>query len=148
MNDSKATNVASTLVALDAYTPDAGTAKPTRTTEAPGATDSPYGRGGRIVHLILGGQGKGQDFSAPARPGQGQLQGGVHRSAKTPSRSPRRWKVWMCKSRECGDLEHAVAAAKATARPGDVVLLSPACASYDQFKDYEARGERFRELLQ
>ena len=48
--------------------------------------------------------------------------------------------------RECGDLEHAVSAARATAQPGDVVLLSPACASFDQFAGYEARGERFREL--
>jgi UDP-N-acetylmuramoylalanine--D-glutamate ligase len=47
---------------------------------------------------------------------------------------------------ECGELERAVSAARAAARPGDVVLLSPACASFDQFADYEARGERFREL--
>jgi UDP-N-acetylmuramoylalanine--D-glutamate ligase len=47
---------------------------------------------------------------------------------------------------DCGDLEHAVAAARAAAQPGDVVLLSPACASYDQFENYEERGDRFREL--
>jgi UDP-N-acetylmuramoylalanine--D-glutamate ligase len=47
---------------------------------------------------------------------------------------------------ECGDLERTVGAARAAAQPGDVVLLSPACASFDQFSDYEARGERFREL--
>ena len=48
--------------------------------------------------------------------------------------------------RDCGDLAHAVAAARAAARPGDVVLLSPACASYDQFENFEARGEAFGEL--
>jgi UDP-N-acetylmuramoylalanine--D-glutamate ligase len=47
----------------------------------------------------------------------------------------------------CGDLERAVAAARAAAQPGSVVLLSPACASYDQYPDFEARGEHFRELV-
>jgi UDP-N-acetylmuramoylalanine--D-glutamate ligase len=46
----------------------------------------------------------------------------------------------------CGDLEHAVAAASAAARDGDVVLLSPACPSYDQYRSYEERGDHFRAL--
>jgi UDP-N-acetylmuramoylalanine--D-glutamate ligase len=46
-----------------------------------------------------------------------------------------------------GTLEAAVARAAALARPGDVVLLSPACASFDQFRNFEHRGERFRELV-
>jgi UDP-N-acetylmuramoylalanine--D-glutamate ligase len=46
----------------------------------------------------------------------------------------------------CGDLEHAVAAARAAARAGEVVLLAPACASYDQYDNFEARGEAFRSL--
>ena len=46
-----------------------------------------------------------------------------------------------------GTLEAAVEAAAAAARPGEVVLLSPACASYDQFADFEERGERFRSLV-
>ena len=49
--------------------------------------------------------------------------------------------------RHCGDLEAAMLAASAAAEPGDVVLLSPACASYDQYRDYEERGDHFRSLL-
>ncbi len=49
--------------------------------------------------------------------------------------------------RRSGDLETAVAQARAEATKGEVVLLSPACASYDQFRDYEERGDRFRALV-
>jgi len=48
----------------------------------------------------------------------------------------------------CGTLERALTAARAAAQPGEVVLLSPACASYDQFRDFEARGDEFRRLAQ
>jgi UDP-N-acetylmuramoylalanine--D-glutamate ligase len=48
----------------------------------------------------------------------------------------------------CGDLEHAVRDARAVAAEGQTVLLSPACASYDQFDDFEARGDRFRALVE
>jgi len=120
VNDSKATNVASTVVALGAF---------------------PAG----VVHVILGGQSKGQELSAlrdPVKRGKavytigedGPAIGAALEGVGVPVK-------------ECGDLEHAVAAAKSAAQVGDVVLLSPACASYDQFKDYEARGERFRELV-
>ena len=44
-------------------------------------------------------------------------------------------------------LDEALAGARAAARAGDVVLLSPACASYDQFRDFEARGDHFRALV-
>ena len=47
----------------------------------------------------------------------------------------------------CGDLAAAVRAAHAEAEPGDVVLLSPACASWDQYRDYEQRGEQFLKLV-
>ena len=47
----------------------------------------------------------------------------------------------------CNDLEHAVHLAHEQARPGDVVLLSPACASYDMFQNFEQRGERFRKVV-
>jgi UDP-N-acetylmuramoylalanine-D-glutamate ligase len=46
-----------------------------------------------------------------------------------------------------GTLERAVAHAAELAQPGDVVLLSPACASFDQFENYEARGDAFRRLV-
>ena len=49
-------------------------------------------------------------------------------------------------ARDCGDLEHAVAAAREAARPGDVILLSPACASYDQYGSFGERGEHFKAL--
>jgi UDP-N-acetylmuramoylalanine--D-glutamate ligase len=112
VNDSKATNVASTLVALASFEDVA-------------------------VHLILGGRGKGQDFSV--------LRG---RAAAT---------YLIGEAAEqlaaevggvlCGDLATAVARARAAARPGEVVLLSPACASWDQFEDYEARGRAFKALV-
>ena len=47
----------------------------------------------------------------------------------------------------CGELETAVARAFADAQPGETILLSPACASFDQFTDYEQRGERFRAIV-
>ena len=47
-----------------------------------------------------------------------------------------------------GNLAAAVARAAAEASPGDVVLLSPACASFDQFENFAARGEEFRRLVQ
>ena len=47
----------------------------------------------------------------------------------------------------CSDLEDAVHRAAAEARSGETVLLSPACASFDAFADYEQRGERFREIV-
>ena len=121
MNDSKATNVASTLVALDAF--------------APGT-----------IHLILGGQGKGQDFTALRGP-VGERCRAVYLIGEDAAQIAAALEGVSAPVRECGDLEHAVCAARAAARSGDVVLLSPACASFDQFADYEARGERFRELV-
>jgi UDP-N-acetylmuramoylalanine--D-glutamate ligase len=123
VNDSKATNIASTQVALRAFS-DRGP-----------------------IHLILGGQGKGQDFTA--------LCDGVRQScravyligedAPTIAAALAGADVQL---RESGTLERAVAEAGMAAASGEVVLLSPACASFDQFTDFEARGERFSELVQ
>jgi UDP-N-acetylmuramoylalanine--D-glutamate ligase len=49
---------------------------------------------------------------------------------------------------DVGDLDRAVGRARAAAQAGDIVLLSPACASYDQYRDFEERGERFRALVE
>jgi UDP-N-acetylmuramoylalanine--D-glutamate ligase len=118
-NDSKATNVAATLVALEAF--DAG------------------------VHLILGGRAKGEDFTRLRQPVAavcaaayliGEAAPEIHAALEG-----------ALPLHDCGDLEQAVASASAAAGPGEVVLLSPACASYDQFTNFEARGERFKELV-
>jgi UDP-N-acetylmuramoylalanine--D-glutamate ligase len=115
VNDSKATNATSTAPALGAYPK---------------------------IHWILGGRRKTDDLDA-CRPYYGHvvaayaigeaaelfekilLEAGIH-------------------ARNTGTLDAAVKAAAQVARPGETVLLSPACASYDQFRDYEARGDAFR----
>ncbi|HEY2768133.1 MAG TPA: UDP-N-acetylmuramoyl-L-alanine--D-glutamate ligase [Solirubrobacteraceae bacterium] len=121
VNDSKATNVASTLVALQAFAP------------------------GRI-HLILGGQGKGQDFAALRDPIAVACRA-VYLIGEDAPLIARALKGSGVSARESHNLEGAVAAASLAATSGETVLLSPACASFDQFADFEARGERFRELV-
>ena len=112
VNDSKATNVASTLVALASF------------------ADAP-------VHLILGGQGKDQDFTA--------LRGRAHAIYLIGEDADRIGRE--AGGQLCGDLATAVGRARGAARPGEIVLLSPACASFDQFDDFEARGRAFRALV-
>jgi UDP-N-acetylmuramoylalanine--D-glutamate ligase len=120
VNDSKATNVASAEVGLRAFA------------------------GG--VHLIAGGSRKGSDYRPLAGPVRERCRA-VYligetapdlRDALAPAGVP---------LHDCGDLERAVAAAHGAARPGEVVLLSPACASYDQYRSYEERGDHFRALV-
>lgn len=113
VDDSKATNVASTLTALEATPPP--------------------------VHLILGGDdAKQEDF--------GVLAGRAARVYRIGAASARLGAA--VGGEACGDLATAVARAAAAARPGDTVLLSPACASFDQFTDYEERGRRFAALVE
>ncbi|MBZ5535254.1 MAG: UDP-N-acetylmuramoyl-L-alanine--D-glutamate ligase [Acidobacteriia bacterium] len=118
-NDSKATNVDATRKALEAFE-------------------------GNVV-LILGGKDKGSDYTllspllksrvktvlligSAAGKIEGQLKGVVA-------------------MRRCETLQHAVEAAPSLTAPGDVVLLAPACASFDQFENYEHRGRVFKELV-
>jgi UDP-N-acetylmuramoylalanine--D-glutamate ligase len=115
VNDSKATNVASTLVALQSF-------------ETP-------------VHLILGGRGKGEDY-APLREPVARRCAGVYLIGEEAERMGA-----VVGGERCGTLQRAVAAAAAAARAGDVVLLSPACTSFDQYDDFEARGRAFKDLV-
>ena len=121
VNDSKATNVAAALPALEAY-------------------------GDAQVHLILGGSLKGEPFG-PLAEALGVNIRGVYLVGEAADAIESAIAGRGVAVERSGDLEHAVADAASAARSGDVVLLSPACASYDQFRDFEERGERFRALV-
>jgi UDP-N-acetylmuramoylalanine--D-glutamate ligase len=120
VDDSKATNVASAVVGIRSF---------------PGG-----------VHAILGGRGKHEDYAplAAALAERGRAayligeEAGPIAAALAPAGIP---------AQECGDMERAVAAARAAAAPGDVVLLSPACASYDQYRSFGERGDHFKALV-
>ncbi len=119
VNDSKATNVAAAVRGLAAY------------------SDGP-------VHLILGGAPKGESFE-PLAAAIGpnvrsvHLVGAAARELAAAIGTPA--------AHEDGTLVRAVAHAAALAEPGSVVLLSPACASYDQYANFERRGEEFKHLV-
>jgi UDP-N-acetylmuramoylalanine--D-glutamate ligase len=117
VNDSKATNVAAALRALAAYE-----AEP--------------------VRLILGGSRKGEDF-APLAAALGPNVRAVYVIGETADELARA----IPDTIRAGELATAVERAAAAAQPGEIVLLSPACASYDQFRDFEERGEEFRRLV-
>jgi UDP-N-acetylmuramoylalanine--D-glutamate ligase len=120
VNDSKATNPDATIKALTAF--DAG------------------------VHLILGGSLKGGSFEPLARAvATGPVVCCYLIGAATDALAEALAGAGA-RHRRCQTLERAVAAAAAATKAGDTVLLSPACASFDQFRDYEHRGDRFREL--
>jgi UDP-N-acetylmuramoylalanine--D-glutamate ligase len=93
------------------------------------------------VHLILGGSRKGEDF-APLAAALGPNVKSVHLIGETADELA----AVMPQARHAGDL--AAALDQIDAQPGEIVLLSPACASYDQFRDFEHRGEEFRRLVQ
>jgi UDP-N-acetylmuramoylalanine--D-glutamate ligase len=93
------------------------------------------------VHLILGGSRKGEDF-APLAAAIGPNVTSVHVIGETANELA----AAIPQAERARDLAGALAAIEP--QPGDVVLLSPACASYDQFRDFEERGEEFRRLVQ
>jgi UDP-N-acetylmuramoylalanine--D-glutamate ligase len=118
-NDSKATNVDATIKALESFPAN--------------------------VHLILGGKDKGSDYSVL----NDLLRERVKRvytigaaAAKIESQ------IKNVEIEHSETLENAIRKAHAIAEPGDVVLLAPACASFDQFKNYEQRGHVFKEIAQ
>jgi UDP-N-acetylmuramoylalanine--D-glutamate ligase len=131
VNDSKASNVSSATVGLRAFV------------DAEGAAAAP------TVHAILGGSDKGEDFAPLLEPVR-EACVAVYLIGATAGRLAEMLAPAVESGLElhrCDDLEDAVRLAAAAARPGDVVLLSPACASFDAFENFERRGERFREIV-
>ena len=121
VNDSKATNVASAVVALASF---------------------PAGS----VHVILGGRGKGSDYT-PLTAAIAEHAKAAYLIGETAGELAAALAGTGVPLHDCGELEAAVAAARVNARPGEVVLLSPACASYDQYRAFEERGDHFRALV-
>jgi UDP-N-acetylmuramoylalanine--D-glutamate ligase len=122
-NDSKATNVDATIKALESF---------------PGN-----------IHLILGGKDKGSDYSVLNE----LLRKRVER-VYTIGAAAEKIESQIVSQKQGGPelvhaatLENAVRKANAVARPGAVVLLAPACASFDQFQSYEHRGKTFKEIV-
>jgi UDP-N-acetylmuramoylalanine--D-glutamate ligase len=124
-NDSKATTSESARIALEAF-------------------DEP-------VIMLVGGRGKGAPFTELARAMAkkakgvvcyGETQGEFLRELGAADAASRQARVASADS-----FEHAVALGRQMAAPGDVVVLSPACTSYDMFKNYEQRGETFRQIV-
>jgi UDP-N-acetylmuramoylalanine--D-glutamate ligase len=118
-NDSKATNVDATAKAVAAFFSG--------------------------VHLILGGKDKGSDYTQLAELLQARVRA-VYTigTAAAKIESELRGVVSI---HSCETLDNAVTAAANAARPGEVVLLAPACSSFDQFENYEHRGRIFKELV-
>jgi len=118
-NDSKATNVDATLKALDAFP-------------------------GRVL-IVLGGKDKGSDYTVLQKPlREKAILALLIGAAAEKIESQIAGSVAM---ERAGTLERAVESASLAAKAGDVVLLAPACASFDQFQNYEERGRVFKGLV-
>ncbi|PYU68259.1 MAG: UDP-N-acetylmuramoyl-L-alanine--D-glutamate ligase [Acidobacteria bacterium] len=118
-NDSKATNVDATLKALDAFP-------------------------GRIL-IVLGGKDKNSDYTVLQKPLREKAILALLIGAA--AEKIEKQITGSVAIERAGVIERAVQIASHAARPGDVVLLAPACASFDQFQDYEHRGRVFKELV-
>lgn len=114
VNDSKATNPTSTAPALAAYP---------------------------AIHWILGGRAKSDDLDA-CEPYFGHVRA-AYTVGETASMFEKLLAPWM-PARNCETIRNAVRIAAQAAKPGETVLLSPACASFDQYGDFEERGDDFR----
>jgi UDP-N-acetylmuramoylalanine--D-glutamate ligase len=121
VNDSKATNTAAARRGVAAY-------------------DAP-------LRLILGGSLKGEDFGPFARDLPANVRS-IYLIGEAAEELAAAFEQTGRGFTRSGDLVTAVKAAAADAAPGDVVLLSPACASYDQFENFEQRGDAFRRLVE
>ena len=122
VNDSKATNVDAVLTALAAFP------------------------SGQRLWLIAGGKGKGAPYRPLVEASVGKVAGVLTVGQDAPLLDAEFSPVLPV--HPCETLDRAVARARTLARPGDVVLLSPACASYDQFRNFEHRGDSFRALVE
>ena len=123
VNDSKATNVASAVVGIDAFE--------------------------RGVHVILGGSEKGEPLKPLIEPVLERC-AACYLIGATADRVAAELSPVLAAGVElyrCADLEDAVRRAATAAQPGEVVLLSPACASFDAFENFERRGDCFREIV-
>jgi UDP-N-acetylmuramoylalanine--D-glutamate ligase len=119
-NDSKGTNVESTIRALESFS--------------------------EPVVLIAGGKGKGQDFAPLARAARGKVTRAVLIGEDAPSMAVALSAEGIALTRRAS-LAEALETARAAADHGSVVLLSPACASFDMFDNFEHRGEAFKDLV-
>jgi UDP-N-acetylmuramoylalanine--D-glutamate ligase len=99
------------------------------------------------LRLILGGSPKGEDFVSFARDLPDNVSS-IYLIGKAADELAAALDAAHRGYERAGDLEQAVRLARQVAEPGDVVLLSPACASYDQYRDFEERGDHFRRLVE
>ena len=123
VDDSKGTNVGATVAAIDSL-----------------------GAEGRRVVAILGGDGKGQSFGELAAPLARNARAILLIGRDAP-RIEEALRGLDLPREHCPDLAAAVRRGRELAQPGDVVLLSPACASFDAFRDYAHRAQVFREAV-